>query len=121
MSPPHRIVGGYRPGGALWATMRTRVRCARADESRPRRRRGFTGSSQRVRRLPARRMAAVVAAPCTPEEDPVPRAQTRATLLAFVAAVRAADAFERHLAADATFTARATGQVIRGRAAVAAF
>jgi hypothetical protein len=52
------------------------------------------------------------AAPRTPEEDPLPCDQTRATLLAFVAAVGAADAI---------FTALATGRLIRVRAAVAAF
>ena len=51
----------------------------------------------------------------------MPRDQSRATLLAFVAAVRAAAPLEPHLAADATFSALATGRVIRGRAAVAAF
>ena len=51
----------------------------------------------------------------------MPADQTRATLLAFVAAVRDDAPLEPHLAADATFTALATGRVIRGRAAVAAF
>jgi predicted ester cyclase len=51
----------------------------------------------------------------------MPCDQDRATLLAFVDAVRGDAPLEPHLAADATFTALATGQVVRGRAAVAAF
>jgi predicted ester cyclase len=51
----------------------------------------------------------------------VPSDQDRATLLAFVKAVGSPAPLEPHLAADATFRALATGQVIRGRTAVAAF
>jgi hypothetical protein len=51
----------------------------------------------------------------------MPSDQDRATLLAFMADVADHAPLEPHLAADATFSALATGQVIRGRAAVAAF
>src|SRR5690349_12548256 len=57
----------------------------------------------------------------TPEEAPLSTDQTRTTLLAFVAAVGTGTPLEPHLAADATFTALVTGQVIRGRAAIADF
>jgi hypothetical protein len=50
----------------------------------------------------------------------VPIDQTRAPLIAFLADV-ARRPLERHLAADVTFVAVATGRVYRGRAAVAAF
>jgi hypothetical protein len=65
----------------------------------------------------------VAASLCDPRirGAPVPIDQTRATLIAFIATVARRGRLERHLAADVTFAAVATGQFIYGRAAVARF